>query len=284
MKSKKVFVSIFLVITYVWFQQAVNFAQEIPVYLQDRGSGIPTSQFGTYINKGEFLIYPFYEYYSDSDLEYEPAEFGFGSITEYRGRYHANEGILFIAYGISDRLTLEFEAAIISARLTKSPNDNSALANEIRESGLSDVEGQIRWRWNFENEFTPEFFNYFEYVLPTGEKNSLIGTSDWELKFGTGVVKGFDLGTVTLRFAIDYSAAEKNVGLGEYAIEYLKRLSDNFRIFLMLEGSEDEISVIPEIQWHLSKSVFFKLNTGLGITSKATDITPEVGVMISLVP
>ena len=58
----------------------------------------------------------------------------------------------------------------------------SPLPATLDESGLSDVEGQVRWRWNFESAKSPEFFNYFEYVFPTGEKNSLIGTSDWEFK------------------------------------------------------------------------------------------------------
>src|SRR5881397_2855737 len=34
----------------------------LPPYLADRGRGIATSQFGTYVGKGEWLIYTFYEY------------------------------------------------------------------------------------------------------------------------------------------------------------------------------------------------------------------------------
>jgi hypothetical protein len=89
---------------------------------------------------------------------------------------------------------------------------------------------------------------------------------------------------VTLRFAIDYNAGEKNVGLGEYAFEYLKKISERFRLFVMIEGSEDEASLVPEIQWHINPNLFLKLGTGIGLTSKATDIAPEVGVMISLLP
>lgn len=263
-------------------QPTGGLSQETPAYLRDRGPGIPMSQFGTYVRKGELLIYPFYEYYKDNNLEYEPAEFGHGSIQEFRGRYKANEGIFFIGYGISDRLAIELEAGVISARLNKSESDLTTLPSEIKESGLSDVEGQIRWRWNNETMGKPEFFNYFETVFPTGEKNSLIGTSDWEFKLGAGLVKGYRWGTVTLRGGIDYSAAEKVFGIGEYAIEYLKRISSSFRFFVMMEGSEDEIAVVPEIQWHVSPQLFFKLNTGFGVTSKATDFAPEVGVMFSL--
>lgn len=282
----KIMILIFqLILIAVLLQPTVSFAQEeIPVYLSDRGTGIPVSQFGTYIRKGELLIYPFYEYYQDSNLEYEPAEFGFSSNKELRGRYRANEGLIFIGYGISDQLAFEFEAGIISAKLYKSEVDNSGLPGELKESGLSDVEGQFRWRWNKENFDVPEFFNYFEFVFPTGEKNSLIGTSSWEFKLGAGVIKGFIWGTVTFRAAVDYTVEEKKVEVGEYAFEYLKRISNHFLFFIMLEGSQDEVEVVPELQWHISSSVFLKANTGFGITSKATDFAPEIGIMISFLP
>jgi len=49
----------------------------------------------------------------------------------------------------------------------------------------------------------------------------------------------------------------------------------------MIEGSEDEVSLIPEIQWHVNRNIFLKLATGFGLTSKATDFAPEIGIMIS---
>ena len=288
MSRKIVVVVLQIIMAAIMLQPNSGFAQrmeeDLPVYLRDRGRGMPVSQFGTYIRKGELLVYPFYEYYYDKNFEYEPADFGYGSTQELRGRYEAHEGLIFLAYGISNRLALEFEAGIIDAKLKKSEQDMTAMPAELKDSGLNDVEGQIRWRWNYENERTPEFFNYFETVFPTGEKNSLIGTSDWELKLGIGMIKGFRWGTITVRAAGDYSAAEKIFGPGEYAVEYLKRVSDNFRFFLMMEGSDDEISLIPEIQWHLSPHVFLKANSGFGATSKAADFTPEVGIMFSLFP
>ena len=129
--------------------------REVPDYLYDRGTGTPVSIFSTYIEKGELLIYPFYEYYYDNDLEYEPYDFGLRSKQEYHGRYEAHEGLIFIGYGITDKLAIELVAGIISAKFNKSEKDTSALAKEIKESGLSDIEGQIRWRWNRENLNTP---------------------------------------------------------------------------------------------------------------------------------
>jgi hypothetical protein len=265
-------------------QPTKNFAQEEPPYLRDRGPGIPVSMFGTYVLEGELKIYPFYEYYRDNNFEYKPAELGYGLDQDFRGRYRANEGLIFLGYGISDRVAVEFEAAYIAAELTKSKDDTSAMPPKLEKSGLGDVEGQIRWRWNRESATTPEFFNYFETVFPTGEKYSLIGTSDWQFKVGTGLIKGFRWGTMTLRVAVDYDAGEKVFGIGEYALEYLKKASNCFRFFFMLEGSEDEIVLVPEIQWHFSRIVFLKANNGFGVTSKATDFAPEVGIMFSLWP
>jgi len=39
------------------------------------------------------------------------------------------------------------------------------------------------------------------------------------------------------------------------------------------------VSLITEAQWHLSRRAFLRLNNGLGLTSKAIDWTPEVGIV-----
>jgi hypothetical protein len=49
-----------------------------------------------------------------------------------------------------------------------------------------------------------------------------------------------------------------------------------------LEGESDELVLITEAQWHLSRHIFVKLNNGLGLTKKATDWAPEVGVVFTL--
>ena len=281
MKPKTVSVALLLIMTAMMLQPTRSFSQQVPDYLRDRGTGMPTSIFGTYVRKGELLIYPFYEYYRDKNREYEPAEFGLGSTQEFRGRYRAHEGLLFIGYGISDRVALEFEAAGIASRFNKAATDLSALPAEIRESGLSDVEAQIRWRWNHESARKPEFFNYFETVFPTGRNNSLIGTSDWEIKFGGGLIKGYSWGTVTVRAGVEYIAAEKTWGVGEYAIEYYRR-ANRFRFYAVLEGSENEVAIVPGMEWNLGHGVFVKLNNGFGLTSRAIDFAPEVGIMFSL--
>jgi hypothetical protein len=253
--------------------------EDLPKYLHDRGKGIPLSMFGTYIQKGQILLYPFFEYYRDSNYEYSPNELGLSEDIDYRGDYEASEELIFVGYGVTDRLAIEIEGAIIQAELERSAADPSGLPGEIEESGLGDVEGQLRWRWAFETDGSPEVFSYFETVLPTQDKGSLIGTTDWEFKLGTGVARGFSWGTMTARLAIEYDSAENKGELGEMAVEYLKRLSSTWRVYGGVEGTQDEIELITEAQWHFAGNIFLKLNNAFGLTSKATGWAPEVGMM-----
>ena len=237
--------------------------------------------FATYIRTGELIVYPFYEYYRDNELEYKPSELGAAGDVDYQGRYRAHEALCFIGYGVSDNLAVEFEAATIVASLTKSPADVSALPRELEESGLGDVEGQVRWRWRTETMRRPEWFSYAEFVVPHAADKPLIGTAGVELKFGTGMTRGFSWGTLTLRAAVEYAHASSSPwDLGEYAVEYLKRLSPKWRVYAGLEGRQDEVSLITEAQWHIVPHGFVRFNNGVGLTSKATDWTPELGVLL----
>jgi len=259
-------------------------AQEegLPAHLTDRGSGLPTSMFGTYIREHELLVYPFFEWYADSDLEYKPSEFGYGLNMDYRGRYRASEGLLFVGYGITRNLAIELEAAVITATLEKSPSDPSAMPAKVKESGLGDVEMNLRWRWLEETEDHLEGFAYYETVFPLQKNRNLIGTPDWEFKLGTGITRGYDWGTMTLRLAVDYTRAERKFEPGEYGIEYLRRLSQTWRVVALIEGSQvDEVELITEVQWHFLPRAFLKINNGWGLTTNAIDFAPEIGVMMS---
>jgi hypothetical protein len=257
-------------------------AQELPAYLRDRGTGVRTSLLGTYVRQGELLVYPFFEWYADRNLEYKPSELGYGLARDFRGRYRASEGILFFGYGVGPDLALEFEAAVISAELRKSPSDTATVPARVRESGLGDVEGQIRWRFQRETEARPEFFTYLGTVFPLQKTKKIIGTQDWEFFFGVGLTRGFDWGTLTVRAAGEYSRAARQLDAGEYAIEYLRRLSPAWRVVAAIEGNQiDEVAVLTEVQWHLGRHAVLKLNNGWGVTPNATDFAPEVGFLFS---
>ncbi|TAL35007.1 MAG: hypothetical protein EPN93_11175 [Spirochaetes bacterium] len=272
-----------LVLFPVVFQARGFAAGEDASYLADRGTGIPTSMFGSYIRRGDFLFYPFYEYYYDKKTEYAPEDFGYTGSKTYKAKSWAHEGLIYVAYGFTDWLMVEMEAAVISQRQYKSDRDISAMPDSIRESGIGDVEGQVRWRWFGETDVRPELFSYVETVGPTQKSGDvLIGTPDWEFKFGAGVIKGFGFGTLTLRASFEYLKETNKFESGEYAVEYLKKISNTVRVFLGVEGSQDEVSVIPEIQVYLRENIYLKLNCGFGITPAATDIAPEAGIMFVL--
>jgi hypothetical protein len=255
-------------------------ADDLPYYLVDRGKGLPTSLFGTYIEKGQFLVYPFFEYTYNSGAEYQPREFGFNGNEDFKGKSTEYEVLLFLSYGLTDWLAVELEGALYThASFEKDRDDTSNMPDEIDESGLGDVETQIRWRWNRETEIIPEFFSNFKTVFPFQKSKRLIGTQDWEFELGAGVIKGFRWGTLTARASLLYEEADNSLQSGEYALEYLKRISPQWRLVATVEGEEDEISLIGEVQYFISKDIFLKLNCGFGLTEKAPDFAPEVGIM-----
>lgn len=262
---------------------AAQQSQDPAPWLKDRGPGLPASMFGTFIQKGELIVYPFFEAYVDDNFEYKPEELGAVGDVDYRGRYRAKEGLVLIAYGLSDRVAIEFEVAGITATLDKAPGDPSAVPARIKESGLGDVEGQVRWRWNRETATRPEIFSYTEFVVPHHREKPLIGTEGVEIKFGTGLVRGFSWGTLIARAAVEYAAGSSSqFDSGEYALEFIKRLGRRFRVYAGIEGTQDELSAIGELQWHVTPHVIVKANSGIGLTSKATDLAPEIGILFSI--
>ena len=247
--------------------------------LRDRGNGQPTDMFGTYIRSGELLIYPFYEYYRDRNYEYKPEELGFVGADDLRGRYRASEGLIYLGYGLSDRVAFELEVATIRASLGKAPEDRSALPARLTESGLGDTAARVRWRWNKESESMPEFVSSFEAGFPLQRNRALIGTQNWEFALGMGMIRGFSAGTITVRATLLNEGGTFEPG--EYALEYLRRLSARFRVYAGIEGTQDEAELITEAQVFLTPNVFLKLNNAFGVTSKAPDWAPEIGVMFS---
>jgi hypothetical protein len=98
---------------------------------------------------------------------------------------------------------------------------------------------------------------------------------------GTGIIRGFKWGTLNARVSIAYDGEENKVELGEYALEYLKRVNERWRFVATLEGEEDEVSVIGEAQLTLRPGAILKLNSGFGVTKKAANFAPEIGVLFT---
>lgn len=251
-------------------------------WLADRGEGVHTSQFGTYIREHELLVYLFYEYTVNRDNEYKPEELGFVGTRDFTAKRVDHETLLYAAYGITKDLMVEIESAIwTTATQTKASQDTSAMPRHLTEQGLGDTEGQIRWRFFHETEDLPEALVFFEAVLPLQRRKVLIGTQAYEFALEFVVTKGFSWGTLSAKFGYSYDRADKESDFGEYAIEYVKKLSDSWRLVLSVEGSQDEVEGIVEFQWRPWPNVMIKLNNSFGITPKAPDWAPEVGIMFS---
>jgi hypothetical protein len=255
--------------------------------LADRGPGIPTSQFGTYIESGQWMVYPFLEYDKNTDEEYTPTELGFPRAgftgeEEFFGELSQREAVLFLGYGLSEKFALEFEAELyVDATLDKSPLDTSPVPARINESGFAGAEAQLRWMMREETAERRAIYSFYEVEFPLQDTKVLIGAQDVELAAGVGFIRHHSWGTMNGRVSVAYDGAEHKLELGEYAIEYLKRVNDRWRVVGTIEGEDDEVSLIGEGQLTLREGIILKLNSGFGLTKKASDFAPEIGVIFA---
>lgn len=47
------------------------------------------------------------------------------------------------------------------------------------------------------------------------------------------------------------------------------------------EGTQDEVELLTELQWHVNDRTYLRFNNGFGLTKKGTDWAPDVGVVFS---
>jgi hypothetical protein len=257
--------------------------QSLPFFLQDRGPGVPTSLAGTYVRDAELLTSLELRYNRDNEFEYDPNEFGFSAPGEFKGNYWDSNADVLLAYGLSDDLVLELEAAASRASLQKADEDLTGMPAELKESGLGNVRARLDWRMLAETERRPEVFTYVGALVPHDSSKHLIGTPDWVGQAGAGVIRGFDWGTLTFRMGLEYDfSSASELDWGEVAIEYLKRLSPALTMYgavQVLEG--DEYSLVGEVQWHLTPAMVLRLNSGFGLTPHGMDWSPRVGVLFT---
>lgn len=96
-------------------------------------------------------------------------------------------------------------------------------------------------------------------------------------------------GPARLGFLYD-TFSSSAIDFGEYAVEYLKRVSPHLAVLLgyrVLEG--DEASLVTELHWSPSPRVTVRLGNRLGIVSSAlsattnsVDYQPGVGMVLRL--
>lgn len=248
--------------------------------------GVPTSMFGTFLGKGQLLVSPFFSYASDHNREYQPARLGYALNEDFRGRFRSIEEGLFVGYGVTDWLMVELEGSHLNARLIKSSGDSSSMPGALQQSGLADLEGQVRFRLLKEGMNRPGLYAFVELTPATQKGQRLIAEPNWDLKPGVGAIRDFSWGTVQLRVAAEWNREAHSPDLGEVTIEYLKRLTPSLRVNLALEGGEtgsnDEWTVVVGGAYRLNRALSLKLDTMVGVMSKSTDLEAQAGLLLWL--
>ena len=64
-------------------------------------------------------------------------------------------------------------------------------------------------------------------------------------------------------------------------MEYVRRLSPAWRVYVGVEGQLGEASLITDVQWHFSRFAFLRVNNGFALTATGSDWAPEVGVVLT---
>jgi hypothetical protein len=251
--------------------------------LRDRENGVTTSLLGSFVRRGEWMAYTFYEYERDSAAAYTGEELGFAGDEEYAGTSTEHQAIMFLAWGLTPNVALEFETILYQrATLRRDPADTtSGLPEEFSESRYGGIEAQLHWRLTTETRHRPEFFMNLEAGPPDAGDMVLLGNADWEAEAGLGAIKAFTWGTVAVRASLAFDGEDHEFSPGEFAIEYCRRLSPACRVAAAIIGEPDELSVLGELQWRFRENAFTRLNLAVGVTDEAPDFGGQFGVVFS---
>lgn len=258
-------------------------------FLRDRGPGVATSLFGTYVTEGELVVYPSFERAHNRAFQYSPTEFGYQPERDFDADHRTSEGVILLGYGLTRSLSVELEAAAVEATFRKSAQDTSALPAEVRESGLGDVQAQVTWRLQEESADRPEIFAFTGAVFPHDRDKQVIGTADLVLLPGIGAVRGFGWGTVAAQLGaeIDFASGSE-LDWGEWSAGYLRRVAPAWRLAAGLEGQVgggsnfDEVWLVTQVEWEASPNAALRFTNGLGISNHSAGWEPEVGLLLRL--
>ena len=258
----------------------------VPPNLRDRGRGVRTSEFQTYIERHHVLVLPSVAHVRDHNLEYNPLDWGYGNQTDLRGTIRNRSAQLLLAYGVTEWLAVELEGSYRSARFERSSRDTTATPARIRESGVGDFAGQVRVRFAQERGRRPEIWGSVEVIPANLKRKVLIGDKLTDVKSEIGLTRGFHFGTMTLRTTVEYNHGDHHWDLGETSLEYLRRLSPAWRILLAIEGGEtgapDEWVFVTAGQWRIANGCYLKLANAVGLMSKSTDWEPQIGILLQV--
>jgi len=273
---------------------ALMFAIPAPALAQGQGQGLDqlgvrSSMFETYVRPHQWLMFPHFAYTTDHNIDYTPADFGYGADTSaLQGRFRSTEAQLLIAYGLTDWLALEAEGSHITATFDKSSRDTSAAPARIHESGFADWAVQARMRLARQHGRWPQVFAAFELLPPTQRGKKLIGDLHWNLKGEIGLAREYGWGAMSARTTIEYNRGDHHWDLGETSLEYMRQVSSAGRLLFAIEGGEggalDEWVFVSAGRWRIGDGLFIKFANSFGLQGKSTDWETQLGMMVALPP
>jgi hypothetical protein len=252
-------------------------------FRRDRGNGVTTSLLGSFVRPGQRMAYLFYECERDTTAAYTGEDLGLAGDEEYVGKSLEYQGVLFLAWGLTENVALEFETILHQrATLTRDPDDTTTgMPDRLVESRYGAIEAQLHWRLAQETAHRPEFFANCEVGPPDAGDMVLLGNQGWEVEAGVGAIKGFSWGAMAVRASVAYDTDSGDIDVGEFAVEYSRRWTEHLRFAAAVFGEPAELSVLGELQWRFRRNAFMRINAAAGVTHEAPDFGAQAGVVFA---
>lgn len=205
-----------------------------------RTRGVPTSQPGVYLERNDLLVDNASRYYRLGRYEYAPSELGHSLDRDFFGSFSSWERLLYVSYGLTDRVSVETEARFVSeAVLETSPRDPVS-RRVVRESGLGDLESRVNWQWLSEGVSLPGAFSFGEVSYPLQGGNRIITDGSWDCALGTGILKNLPFGMIAMSASAQYESDDGTIEPAELGIDYLKKVTTDLRFLAALDRLPNE--------------------------------------------
>ena len=242
--------------------------------------GVPTSLAGTGIARQELLVIPSFEHSRNRGFQYNPEEFGYGPGHDYHAERRTTEGTVFVGYGLTRNVAVEFEAGRGAVELRKSADDTTAMPARLRESGTTGVTARISWLMRPESAGRAAWFGFVDASLPHDRARSLIGRRGVSWLVGVGAERTSRWGTVSARHSFEWDTASISpLDWGEFAVSWNRDVRRHTRATGAIEGQLDEIWLVLQVDQALGRRLSARFRNGVGLTRTASGLAPEAGLM-----
>jgi len=250
---------------------------------------VPTSLSDVYVTRHELDVVPFFAYLDNRGFQYSPDELGVPGGETYEAKLRIEQGVLFLAYGVSDSVSVGLTVAGGGATFHKASNDPTAVPATIDESGLTEIQPEVTWRFVTETAKRPELFAFMTVGLPHSRGKYLVGSDGWLVKPGLGVSRRLSWATLVARFGFEYdSSSASPLDFGAWIVEAQRRLSPEWWASAGFEGvtggpyNLDEVYLAGEVLWEPKPDLGIRFRPRLGLTKYTRGWGFEIGVVFRL--